>query len=127
MLAALKAEDYDSLSIEKKNIYKIKLSYARIADKVDRAMENNKSKWNIPENYYVVSNINELMRAADALDSLDFAETFDYYFINANPNDEPITNFNGIFIPNITEEQERKIYNAVNAEFQSLVIKPTIA
>ena len=127
VLAALKAEDYDSLSTEKKNIYRVKLHYARITDKVDRAIENNKSKWKIPDNYYVVSNIWELMRIADTLDSLDFAEAIDYHFINANPNDEPITNFNGIFIPNITEEQERKIYNAVNAESQSLVIKPTTA
>ena len=127
IFTALKAEDYDSLSIEKKNIYKIKLENARIVDKVDRAMENNRSKWNIPENYYIVSNVYELMRVADTLDLLDFSEAFDYHFINANPNDEPITNFNGIFIPNVTEEQERKIYDAVNAESQSLVIKPTIA
>lgn len=127
VLAALKAENYDSLSFEKKNIYKIKLNIARVTDKVNRAMENNKSKWNIPENCYIVSNIYELMRVADTLDSLDFANAFDYHFINANPNHKPITNFNGIFIPNITEEQERKIYDAVNAEFQSLVIKPTIA
>ena len=127
VLAALKAEDYDSLSIEKKRIYKIKLFDARITDKVNRAIENNRSKWNIPENYYIVSNIYELMRVADTLDLLDFSEAFDYHFINANPNDEPITNFNGIFIPHITEEQERKIYDAVNAESQSLVVKRTIA
>ena len=124
-VAEMEKCDYNLLSVVGKLVYDARKYYARIRDKVNREIKIDKDKQEIPEYYYTVSDVKALIRAITTISSKMGIEC---HFIAATLDEyNPRLAYYGLFIPNITEEQEKEIYDAVNAEFQSLVIKPTIA